>query len=104
MRIARHACFVAEHVRMTADHLVANGVGDVVESEGALLLRHPRVEHDLQQQVAEFVFQIVKIAALYGVGDFVGFFNGVRRYTGEGLLKIPRATVGRIAQARHDSE
>ena len=42
------------------------------------------------------------ITALNGVGNFVSFFDGVRRDAGKGLLAIPRATRLRIAKAGHD--
>ncbi len=48
---------------------------------------------DLQQQVAQFVLQVVHIAALDGVGYLVGFFDGVGRDGREGLLPVPRAAV-----------
>ena len=59
-------------MRVAADHLVADRLGDVVEGEGPGLLGHAGMEHDLQQQVAEFVLQFVQIAALDGVDDLVG--------------------------------
>ena len=44
-----------KHMRMAADHLVADRRHHVAEVERVLLLRHARVEDHLQQQVAEFV-------------------------------------------------
>ena len=46
---------VTKHVRMTTFHLLANRVGDIVETEGALLRRHLRMKHDLKQQIAQLV-------------------------------------------------
>ena len=66
------------------------------------LLGHPGVVDDLQQQVAEFVAQIVEIAARDGVGHLVGFLDRVGRDRREILLDVPGAPgIGR-AQRRHD--
>ena len=95
---------IAEHVRMAAHHLVADRSDDVGEGERALLLRHARMEHHLQQQVAQLVLQVAQVAAVDRIGDLVGLFDRVRRDAGEVLFDIPGATALRIAQARHDGE
>ena len=59
--------------------------------ERALLLGHAGVEHDLQQQVAQLVPQVVEIAARDRVGDLVGFLDRVGRDGREVLLQVPRA-------------
>src|SRR5690606_32612222 len=58
-----------EHVRMAANHLLADAAGDVSESESALLLRDARMERDLEQQVAELVLERREIVALDRVRD-----------------------------------
>ena len=71
-------------------------VDDVGEREHVCFFRHPCMEDHLQQQVAELVLQVVHVAAVDRVGDFVGFFDRVRRDAREILREIPRAaTVGR---------
>ena len=62
------------------------------------------MEHHLQQQVAEFLAQVGKITTVDGVGDLVGFLDGVGQDAVEILLQVPRAAAFRIAQARHDGE
>jgi hypothetical protein len=89
---------------MATLHLRADGVGDVGEIEQPLLLRHLRMEHHLQQQVAQFVAQIGPVAAVDRVGDFVGFLDRISRDGREVLLHVPRATPFGIAQAHHDRE
>ncbi len=49
---------IREHVRMARDHLVADRRDDVAEVEIRRFLGHLRMEHDLQQQVAELVAQV----------------------------------------------
>ena len=65
-----------------------------------LLGRHLRVEHGLQNEIAEFLRQLAPLAAVYGVKHFVSFFERIRFDGIEGLLAIPGAAAGR-AQARH---
>ena len=91
-------------MRMPARHLVADRRHHVGERERALLLRHPRMEHHLQQQVAELVLQIAQVAAVDRIGDFVGLLDGVGRDGREGLFDVPRATGFRVAQRGHDVE
>lgn len=95
---------IAEDVRMPPFHLVADRRHDIGEGEVAGFLGDPAVEDDLKQQVAEFVLQIGHIATRDRVGDFIGFFNGIRRNRREALCAIPFAAGFRIAQARHDRE
>ena len=65
---------------------------------------HARVEHDLKQKIAEFLAQVGHVATCDGIGDFVGFLDGVRRNRRERLNAVPFATALRIAQGRHDCE
>ena len=93
---------VGKDVRMAADQLGGDGLDHVAEIEGALLLRHAGVKDDLEQQVAEFVLEVVEIAAGDGVGDLVGFLERVGRDGSEGLLEVPGAAAAGRAQRRHD--
>ena len=95
---------VPEHVRMAADQLLGDGLDHVAEIEGALLLRHAGVKHHLQQEIAQFVAQIVEIVTDDGVGDLVGFLERVGRDGREILLQVPRTTGAGRAQRRHDLE
>ena len=69
--------------------MVGDRLDHVAEIEGALLLGHAGVEDDLQQQIAEFVLQVVEIAARDGVGHLVGFLERVGRDRREVLLEVP---------------
>ena len=91
-------------MRVPADHLGGDGLDDAAEVECALLLRHLRVEHDLQQQVAELVAQIDQIAARNRVGHLVGLLERVGGDGLEILLEIPGAAGDRRPQRRHDFE
>ena len=76
----------------------------IAKVKGALFFRHAGMKHNLQQKIAEFVFKIREIAARNGVGDFIRFFQGVRRDRGKILRQIPRAAGFRPAQRGHDFE
>ena len=89
---------------VAADHFVADALDHIVEGEAACFAGHLGVEDDLQQQVAEFFFQVGHVVMGDGVGDFVGFLDGVGGDGGEGLLEVPRAAAVGVAQAGHDLE
>ena len=93
---------LAEDVRMAADQLFGDRLHDVAEIEQAFLGRHLGVKHRLQQQIAEFLAQIVEIVALDGVGDLVGFLDRVVADRREILLEVPGAAAIGVAQGRHD--
>ena len=98
---------VPEHVRVPADELRHDPGGDVVDAERAfrVLLGHPGVEDDLQQQVAELLTQVVAVArrlqALDRLEHLVGLLEQVRQQGGVRLPGVPGAPAGR-AQAVHD--
>ena len=85
---------VAEHVRVPADQLVHDAGGHVVDGEpGAVgaLRGDPGVEHDLQQDVAEFVAQRGRVAGLQRLQRLVALLQQVRGERLVGLLGVPRA-------------
>ncbi|MNN07168.1 hypothetical protein D3C81_1199860 [compost metagenome] len=92
---------IGEHVWMAAHQLVGNAVDHLVETEALLFAGQLRVVDDLEQQVAELLAQVGEVATLDGVGDFIGFFQGVGDDARVVLLQVPRAAMLRIAQARH---
>src|SRR5215831_15173894 len=103
-RLRRKTSRLAEYVRMTAHELFAEALDDVGKVEGPLLLRHAGMEDDLEQEIAQFVAQVIEIAARNGVGDLVRLLDGVRRDRFKGLLQVPGATSAGRAQRRHDLE
>ena len=95
---------VTEDVGVAADHFVGDGAGDVGEGEAAFLGGHLGVVDDLEEEVAEFIGEGGEIASGDGVGDFVGFLDGVGGDGVEGLLNVPRAAGGGGAEGGHDVE
>ena len=49
------------------------------------------MKHYLQQEIAEFVTEIVEVTAGDSVRDFIGFLDGVGRDARKILLEVPRA-------------
>ncbi len=82
---------IAEHMRVAAHELFGDRLHHVAEVERALFLRHAGVKHDLQQEIAQFVAQIVEVAARDGVGDLVGLFERVGGNRRKVLFEVPRA-------------
>ena len=98
------AGLVAEDVRMARFHLVGDRARHIGEGEMSCFFRDPRMEHDLEQEVAEFAAQIGHVRTLDRIRDLIGFFDRIRGDRGEILRQIPFATALRIAQPRHDRQ
>ena len=98
------AVLVGEHMRMAADHLARDRLDHVAEGKGVLLFRHAGVIDDLQQEVAEFLAEVIEIAARDRVGYLIGLLDGVGRNGRKILLEVPRTAGHRRAQRRHDFE
>src|SRR5262245_9979133 len=101
-RLRRKASRLAEYMRMTAHELFGEALDDVGKVEGPLLLRHAGMEDDLEQEVAQFVAQVIELAPRNGVGDLVSLLDGNGGDRVKGLLEIPRAAGAGRAQRRHD--
>ncbi len=87
---------------MPADHLAGDRLHHVTKRERVLLLRHAGMEHNLQQQVTEFVPEVLEIVARNGVGHLIGFLDGVGSDSREILFEIPRAAGHGGPQFGHD--
>ena len=106
---------VAEDVRVAADELRVHRPGDRFEVAVALLLEQQREEVRLEEQVAELVEQLGRVAGVRGVGDLVGLLDRVRDDRARGLLAIPGAVAAqalrqllqldeRLARAASDAD
>ena len=67
-------------------------------------LGNARMEHDLEQQIAQFILERRNVGAGNGVRNLIGFLDRVRSDRLKGLRGIPVAAALRIAQPRHDRE
>ncbi len=91
-------------MRVSPDHLGVDRIDHVAERKSALFLGHARMKHHLQQQIAEFLLEVLEIISRDGVGDLVSFLDGVGCDGRKRLFKVPRsAGLGR-AQRCHDIE
>ncbi len=66
---------IGKNMGVPADNLVHDGADNIVEIEEVLLLRHLRMEDDLEQEIAEFVLQRRPVFILDRACDFVSFFD-----------------------------
>jgi hypothetical protein len=62
---------LAEHVGVPPDQLLDDALGDVVDVPRALVGRHLRVEHDLEQHVSELLAQAFAIIGIDRVEHLV---------------------------------
>ncbi len=87
---------------MPADELFGDRFDHTAEIERTLFLGHAGVEDDLEEEIAELVLEVGKVFARNGVGDLVGFLDGVRRDGRKILRQVPRAAAPRGTQRCHD--
>ncbi len=79
-------------MRMAADEFGAKRCRDVVKAEEGGFFRYARVEHDLQEEVAQFIAKIGCGAPLDGVDDLVSLLDRIGGDRGGRLRQIPRTT------------
>ncbi len=93
-----------EDMRVTPYHLGDDGFGNRIERKRADFFAHACVENHLEQEVAQLVLKRLHVLALDGIGDFIGFLDGIGRYGCEVLGEVPWAAALRIPQPRHHGE
>jgi hypothetical protein len=80
---------VAEHVRVAPHELLVDQAGSLLEVALAALLEQEREEVDLEEEIAELVEQLRRVAREGGVGDLVSLLHRVRHDRPRGLLPVP---------------
>ncbi len=66
-----------EHMGMATDQLAGDAVDHAGKFEAIFFPGQLAVVHHLKQQVAQLALQVIEVAALDGIGHFVGFFQGM---------------------------
>ncbi len=89
---------------VAADHLGGDRLDHVAKGKQAGLGRHLGVIDGLEEEIAELVLEIVRVAAGDGVGDLIGFLDRVGRDGREVLHDVPGAAGFLVAQRGHDLE
>ena len=97
------AC-LSENMRMPVGHFAVDGRNHIIECEQTLFLCQLGMEHHLEQQIAEFGPEILRLTALDGISDLIGFFDGIWCQGFEILLKIPWTAAFGITQGPHDCQ
>ena len=88
---------ITEDVRMARPHLCARVAGNIVDVK-VFTVRFSRdvgVKEHLIEHVTKFFEQVVAIARLDGINEFVGLFDEVAHERLVCLLRAPRASVCR---------
>ena len=80
-----------EDVRVAADELLVDVLGDLREVPGPALLEQQREEVDLEEHVAELVEELGVVAGVGRVGQLVGLLDRVRDDRALVLLAVPGA-------------
>ncbi len=88
---------------MSAHELVVDRGRDGVEIEPAALFGHAGVKDDLEQQIAQLIPNLLRLAGLDGVRNFVGLLDRVGRDRLEGLLDVPRTAALGTSEPGHDA-
>ena len=92
---------VAIDVGMPVDKLVAEHVADVCYIEVTRFGADLSIEDDVQEQVAQLLGDVMHVVRQDGVGQFVGFFDGVGAEGIDGLFAVPGTF---FPQVVHDVE
>ena len=88
---------LAEDVRVPADELGVHAARDRLEIAVALLFEQQGEEIDLEEQVAELVEQLRRLAGRRGVSDLVGLLDRVRARSCGPSARGPRGSRGAAA-------
>ena len=88
-------------MRVAIDELLDESLRDVVDIPPIVVGGHLRVEHDLQQHIAEFVAHRVVIVGIDRLEQLVGLLEQVPGQALMGLFGVPGTSAG-PAQPRHD--
>ena len=82
----------AKDMRMAYDHLLADAVEHIGDVEGAFFLSDLGIEDEVQHQVTELFFHLVKVVIKNGLAEFVGLLDGKMTQSLDGLDAVPWAT------------
>ena len=91
---------IPEDVRMPPSHLGDQRFEEIGHGEFAALAGDLRVEDNLEQEVAELLADVRRVAGVEGVKDLVGLLDEERAEGFAGLLSVP-GTAAFAAQASH---
>ena len=78
-------------MRVAIDELVAQFVAHVGNVELALLAAYLGIEDDMQQDIAQFLANLLVVVLHQGIAEFKRLFDGVGAQALVGLLAVPGA-------------
>ncbi len=95
------AANLAEHMGMPVLELVGDASGHCIEIVATLFGRELRMEHDLEQQIAEFIAQRRVGSGFDRTHYLVGFLERIAGQRAGVLRQIPGTASRRITQPPH---
>ena len=76
---------------MAVDELITERMGDIGDVIEPLLLTYTAVEDDMQEDIPEFLLDLLGLSPEEGIGELIDLLDSVRAKALVGLLPIPRA-------------
>ena len=76
---------------MAVDELITERVGDIGDIIESLLLTDPAIEDDMQEDIPEFLLDLLGPSPEEGIGELIDLLYGICTKALVGLLPIPRA-------------
>ena len=76
---------------MAVDELITERMGDISDVIEPLLLTYTAVEDDMQEDIPEFLLDLLGLSPEEGIGELIDLLDSVRAKALVGLLLIPRA-------------
>jgi hypothetical protein len=76
---------------MTVDEFITERMGDIGDIVESLLLTYTAVEDDMQEDIPEFLLDLLRLSPEEGIGELIDLLDGIRTKALVGLLPIPRA-------------
>lgn len=78
---------------MPLQQLLRHAANDILQGKEAFFLRHPGVEDDLHEHIAQFFLHPIQVALIQRFQIFITFFDEVRPNGMKILLPVPGAAV-----------
>ena len=94
-------CFglgVSEDMRMAVDQLLAKAVAYIFDVERRFFFTDLGIEDNVQEQVAQFFFDVIVVIFHDGIAQLVSFFDCIRTKAFVRLFTVPRTFHTKLVQ------
>ena len=79
---------------MAANQFFGDAPRHILKGKRALFFADLRLEHHLEQEIAQLLLVLGGLAGIHGVNHLVALFDEVLLKRFDGLFSVPRATLG----------